>query len=172
MIMNMRSLNLAAIFQAFVVLLVAVSQVGAGPIQRRKNLDVWRPTILQPTADSVWTAGAQKLVSWNTDNAPASISNQGHVVLKTIPNNTDTVSQWRHLAGPFNLTIGQINVTVPNDVITGEYKIILFGDSGNESPAFKVEGVDYTDGQQPPNDNNNPFGTSGSQNDHTGRSTF
>ncbi|KAJ3576883.1 hypothetical protein NP233_g124 [Leucocoprinus birnbaumii] len=157
----MRSLGFAAIFQALAVLLITVTQVGAGPIsvQRRAALDVFDPTILEPTATSVWTAGAQELVSWDTSNAPASISNQGHVVLRTIPTDANEVSQWKHLAGPFDLTIGQINVTVPNDVITGQYSIILFGDSGNESPAFHVNGVNATDGQQPPNDNDNPFGT-------------
>jgi hypothetical protein len=64
--MMMRSLNFAAIFHALVVLLVAVTQVGAGPLslQRRNTLDVFIPTINQPTADSNWTAGALELVSW------------------------------------------------------------------------------------------------------------
>ncbi|KAF5358215.1 hypothetical protein D9756_001271 [Leucocoprinus leucothites] len=161
MITNMRCLSFTAIFQALAILLVAVAQVGAGPlsVQRRKALDVFNPVIVEPTASSNWVAGAQELVSWDTSDAPQSISNQGHVVLKTTPADSNEVSQWRHLAGPFDLTIGQINVTVPNDMITGQYKVILFGDSGNESPAFHVDGVNGTDGQQPPSDNDDPFGT-------------
>ncbi|KAF9449588.1 hypothetical protein P691DRAFT_702940 [Macrolepiota fuliginosa MF-IS2] len=165
MIMNMRLLSFAAAFQALAVLLVAVTQVQAGPlsIQKRKNLDVWIPQITAPTASSVWDAGAVELVSWDTSNAPQNISNGGHVVLKSAAT-TFSQSQFKHLAGPFDLRIGQINVTLPDGLVTGEYTIVLFGDSGNESDQFHINGAPYSlDGQQIPNADSNPFGDSGPQ---------
>lgn len=66
MMMNIRLVSFATILQAAVVFLIAVTQVQAGPlsIQRRKTLDVFNPTIIQPTASTTWDSGATELVSW------------------------------------------------------------------------------------------------------------
>lgn len=65
MIATMRTLSLTALCQAFLILIVA-TRVSAGPlsVQRRNALDVWSPSIDQPTANSIWTAGSQETVIW------------------------------------------------------------------------------------------------------------
>jgi hypothetical protein len=76
----------------------------------------------------------------DTSNAPKQISNNGYVTLKYTPTNGGS-PQVRKLAGPFNLTDGNVTFTLPNDVVTGQFSIILFGDSGNESKRFQINGV-------------------------------
>ncbi|KAF7778996.1 hypothetical protein Agabi119p4_3341 [Agaricus bisporus var. burnettii] len=128
--------------QLVVVFLIAVTQVQAGPlsIQRRKALDVWSPTIIVPTPSTVWQNGSSEFVKWDMSNAPKSISNRGYVTLKYTPPNGGT-SQVRRLAGPFNLRDGNVTFIMPNDVVTGQFSIILFGDSGNESKQFHINGI-------------------------------
>jgi len=138
----MRSVNLAFLLQALIVFVIAVTQAKAGPLslQRRKNLDVYNPRITEPTETTLWKAGTVEVVSWETSDAPSSISNNGHVVLKPIATG-DSRPELQHLAGPFDLRTGQISVTLPEDLVSGQYRIILFGDSGNESDEFHIDGV-------------------------------
>jgi hypothetical protein len=63
---NMRLVSLTTLMQAVTVFLFVVTQVQAGPlsIQRRKTLDVWSPSIIVPSASTVWQNGAKELVKW------------------------------------------------------------------------------------------------------------
>jgi len=65
MIATMHTLSLTVLCQAFLIL-TTIIRVSAGSlsVQRRNALDVWSPSIVQPTADSIWTAGSQEVVVW------------------------------------------------------------------------------------------------------------
>ncbi|KAF5319666.1 hypothetical protein D9619_008649 [Psilocybe cf. subviscida] len=114
-------LSLAVAFQAYAKPMPA----GITP------LDVFVPTIIQPNSASVWTAGQQEVVVWDTSNAPASISNGAAVTLSGL-------GSAQPLASGFDLRAGQVIVTVPANVTKGTHTITLFGDSGDVSQAFQI----------------------------------
>jgi len=99
---------------------------------------VFVPKITSPASTTEWTAGTVATVTWTTDDAPARISNRGHVVLQ------HDGQLGTHLAGPFDLVLGKVEFTLPKDLASGTYKIVLFGNSGNESPAFWIHGLENT----------------------------
>ncbi|KZV69008.1 hypothetical protein PENSPDRAFT_558618, partial [Peniophora sp. CONT] len=95
---------------------------------------IFVPPITSPTANTKWTSGAAEKVTWDTTNAPATISNRGTVVLNEAGLPIAT------LADGFDLSTGSVNVTVPSGLTTNkDYSITLFGDSGNVSPAFEID---------------------------------
>ncbi|KAF8997974.1 hypothetical protein BDQ17DRAFT_1309386 [Cyathus striatus] len=115
---------------ASILLSVVHITVNASPIEHasRSALDVFNPTILTPTASTVWTIGDIQSVTWDTSNAPENISNGALVLLS----NVELV-----LAQGFDFRSGSVNFTVPN-VAPGTYHITLFGDSGDISPDFQI----------------------------------
>jgi hypothetical protein len=118
---------------AFMAVLAA--SASAKPITvAREMLDVWAPTITSPDASTVWIEGHQYNVTWDTSNAPAQISNGASVRLGEHGNLTSTV-----LASGFDLRTGWVTVTCPSNLTSGNfYSIILFGDSGDQSPQFSI----------------------------------
>ncbi|KZW01617.1 hypothetical protein EXIGLDRAFT_598323, partial [Exidia glandulosa HHB12029] len=97
--------------------------------------DVYDPQVLYPHSGTVWYLGATHNVTWNTTDAPTNISNGAMIYLrkgnKTITNHT--------LASGFNLRSGHQEVTVPTDITPGsDYRVVLFGDSGNFGPQFTI----------------------------------
>lgn len=98
-------------------------------------LDVWDPAITSPTAASVWKVGGTYNVTWDTSDAPASISEGSRVVLAK-----DYYEDYEHpLAKDFDLRAGWVAVTIPEGTIPDDdYQIVLFGDSGNYSPTFTI----------------------------------
>ncbi|KAJ3849702.1 hypothetical protein EV368DRAFT_46805 [Lentinula lateritia] len=116
---------------------LTVSAVSASPVSNgaRMILDVWSPTIISPNASTVWTEGQQYNVTWDTSNAPVNISNGASVRL-----GQDGVLTNTTLASDFDLRQGWVSVTCPSDVAPGDdYSVILFGDSGNQSPQFTIQ---------------------------------
>ncbi|KAF8978856.1 hypothetical protein BDQ17DRAFT_1428661 [Cyathus striatus] len=115
---------------ATILLSLASVSVKASPVEitSRSALDIFDPTILTPTASTVWTIGTVQSVTWDTSNAPVNISNGAEVFLRT----ANLV-----LAQGFDLRSGSVDITVP-DVTPGSYQIILFGDSGDVSPFFQI----------------------------------
>ncbi|KAF5387000.1 hypothetical protein D9615_001571 [Tricholomella constricta] len=110
-----------------------VSVVSSAAVVPRAANDVFVPQITSPTADTVWTMGKTETVTWDTSNAPVNISNGASVYLEG----------YGRIAEGFDLRSGSVDVKVPflpDGVVdsTKLYKIILFGDSGNESPDFKI----------------------------------
>ncbi|KAF8996309.1 hypothetical protein BDQ17DRAFT_1284548, partial [Cyathus striatus] len=110
---------------------VAAIAVQASPLKLvpKAALDVYVPTIIYPTAETVWNIGKVANVTWDTSNAPKHISNRAAVYLRE----ADLV-----LAKDFDLRSGFVNFTVPV-VPLGQYQITLFGDSGDWSPCFQIE---------------------------------
>ncbi|KAF8077668.1 hypothetical protein FPV67DRAFT_7029 [Lyophyllum atratum] len=116
------------------VALSFVSVVSGAAVAPRAVLDVFVPTITSPTADTIWTMGAVETVTWETNNAPVNISNGASVYLK----------DYGTLVKGFDLRSGSVNVTVPylwKSMVNPDtpQRIILFGDSGNESADFKIK---------------------------------
>ena len=72
-------------FRTFSFSLLALAISSSLPVQgavsHRALDDVWNPTILHPTTGDVWYVTRPQNVTWDTSNAPASISNEGKVLL-------------------------------------------------------------------------------------------
>ncbi|TRM59245.1 hypothetical protein BD626DRAFT_157366 [Schizophyllum amplum] len=121
------------------VVLSALAAVRAAPVDAigGNSLIVWSPKITSPTADTVWTAGQQYNVTWETNDAPETISNEASVML----GHKEALMSDQVLADGFDLRAGYVTVTAP-DVKTGKYFVDLFGDSGNWSPDFKIDNAD------------------------------
>ncbi|PPQ86915.1 hypothetical protein CVT25_009801 [Psilocybe cyanescens] len=108
--------------------LVFVAQASPIDLVERAKLDVFVPTIIKPDSKTTWIIGELALVSWDTSNAPKSISNGASVVL----------NGYRPLASGFDMRDGNVTFPVPLDVKQGPNFITLFGDSGNYSPVFQI----------------------------------
>ncbi|KAF8490207.1 hypothetical protein JB92DRAFT_3010246 [Gautieria morchelliformis] len=107
--------------------------VAAPTLQLR---DVFSPPILVPNAATVWFAGQHHNVTWDASNPPKSISNVASIVLKTAVS-----SDWipLTLAEGFSLLDGSHEIVVPTNVTSrNDWEIVLFGDSGDVSPAFTI----------------------------------
>jgi len=124
---------------SFLVILLLFFAVQASPllIAPRANLDVFDPTIISPISSTIWTIGQTETVLWRTDNAPKEISNGAAIVLQCLAIiDCDLIT----LAQGFSLLAGEQSVVVPSDISPGLYRIILFGDSGNDSQDFYIVG--------------------------------
>ncbi|EKM51856.1 uncharacterized protein PHACADRAFT_262238 [Phanerochaete carnosa HHB-10118-sp] len=114
----------------FATFLATVASVAAHP------LDVWDPKIITPNSYTVWAPGGTYNVTWDTSDAPASISEGSEVVLAK----SGVLDSANPLAQGFDLRAGWVPVTIPASTIPGsDYSIVLFGDSGNASPEFAIE---------------------------------
>ncbi|KZT73856.1 hypothetical protein DAEQUDRAFT_808036 [Daedalea quercina L-15889] len=125
------TIRLTTIFALCFTALVAL--VSATPTLVAR--DVWDPEILTPNAYTVWLTGQKYNVTWNTADAPVNITNPiGTVVL-----GKDRIQNQGVLASNFSITLGSIEITVPEDLEPGfDYFIVLYGDSGNASPQFTI----------------------------------
>ncbi|KZV84423.1 hypothetical protein EXIGLDRAFT_753845 [Exidia glandulosa HHB12029] len=113
---------------------LTASTVLAAPVQESRR-DIWSPHIIYPHEGTVWQLGARHNVTWDTSDAPANISNAALIFLRkgntTFSNDT--------LASGFDLRAGRTEITVPSDFAPGtDYRVVLFGDSGNWSPQFTI----------------------------------
>ncbi|KAJ7505130.1 hypothetical protein B0H11DRAFT_2186623 [Mycena galericulata] len=105
----------------------------AAPLDTRT---VYAPPITNPTSSSVWTVGEVETVTWNATGIPAGVTGQIQLGYLTPGNEHLSVI----LASGFNLTDEKVNVTVPAVVSRTNYIVVLFGDSGNISPTFTIQG--------------------------------
>ncbi|KAJ6621845.1 hypothetical protein B0H10DRAFT_2016042 [Mycena sp. CBHHK59/15] len=113
--------------------LLVVVLVNATPLEIRT---VYAPPITSPTADTVWTVGEVETVTWNATGIPAGVT--GMIMLGYLTPGNEHLNQT--LASGFNLTDEQVKVTVPAVVSRTNYIVVLFGDSGNTSPEFTIQG--------------------------------
>ncbi|KAI0636381.1 hypothetical protein C8Q77DRAFT_1092437 [Trametes polyzona] len=98
--------------------------------------DVFVPPVLYPHAGTVWTVGQRHNVTWDTTNAPVNITNGvGFILLRKGDLTTPLV-----LAHGFDIRRGRVEVTVPSVLPDKDYSVVLFGDSGNFSPQFTIDG--------------------------------
>ncbi|KAF8630661.1 hypothetical protein AX15_002809 [Amanita polypyramis BW_CC] len=96
--------------------------------------DVYVPPILSPKEAEVWVIGQTRTVTWNITEPPSQISNpQGEIYLRK----GDITLLENPLAANFSILLGSKKVKVPS-VEPGHYRVVLFGDSGNWSPPFRI----------------------------------
>ncbi|KAJ7061043.1 hypothetical protein C8F01DRAFT_157856 [Mycena amicta] len=140
--------SVSASIAAVAALLASAS---ATPLTPR---DVFVPPILYPHAGTVWTVGQRHNVTWDTSDAPVNITNgKGFIMLRKAGLTTPGSSHIRSpplrvasdtpaviLQNNFNIRLGRIEVTVPWVVDGSDYQLVLFGDSGNFSPNFTIQG--------------------------------
>ncbi|KAH0583509.1 hypothetical protein H2248_009136 [Termitomyces sp. 'cryptogamus'] len=135
-----------------------LSVANGAALNARAASDIFDPHIISPNASTVWVVGSVESVTWDTSDAPVNISNGASVVLKP----AESLTPQTTLAEGFDLRAGCVNVMVPESVEPGEYAIIckspeslkysensaqsfllvVFGDSGNISPPFKIVQTD------------------------------
>ncbi|KAH8099654.1 hypothetical protein BXZ70DRAFT_942748 [Cristinia sonorae] len=131
----------------FAPLFMAAMFVSAAPLNAElfSKKDVFVPTILEPTASTVWKTGEVRNITWDTSNAPAQITNRLGLVLLRFGDITAPLI----LAKGFDILDGTVSVTVPRVEKRTDWSIVLFGDSGNFSPQFEIDGEPLF-GQQVP----------------------
>ncbi|KAL0953234.1 hypothetical protein HGRIS_004487 [Hohenbuehelia grisea] len=115
---------------------LAAALVQAGPVEKRATLDVYVPLITWPIEGTVWSTGSTYNVTWDVSKPPKQITNKkGKVVLSK-----GGVLDYAHpLADGFDILDGKVDVTIPSNTSVGQdYTVVLFGDSGNNSPVFNI----------------------------------
>ncbi|KAI5119392.1 hypothetical protein M0805_005935 [Coniferiporia weirii] len=110
------------------------------PAKPKEKRDVWTPAITSPVEGDIWMAGDTVQVTWSIENPPAQVTNpNGMVVLRTTNGFVQGPGGLAEpLAGNFSLYDGSVNVQVPDVPSRDDYQVVLFGDSGNESPFFTI----------------------------------
>ncbi|KAI0062229.1 hypothetical protein BV25DRAFT_660585 [Artomyces pyxidatus] len=126
--------NVSATF-FFTLAATLFSLAAASPLAVLQKRDVYVPPVLYPHAGTVWKVGEQHNVTWNNTSPPAEITNpKGQIYLRK----GDSTLMNMTLASKFNLADGRTEVTVPDLTPGSDYRIVLFGDSGNWSPEFEI----------------------------------
>ncbi|KAI0784332.1 hypothetical protein C8Q75DRAFT_724560 [Abortiporus biennis] len=111
----------------------------ASPIAILDKRDVFVPPVTYPVKGTVWKSGERQIVTWDTSGAPVNITNPtGFIILRSAGVTTSVV-----LADNFPILKGHVELTVPLVLTRDDYSIILFGDSGNVSPDFTIEGLTF-----------------------------
>ncbi|KAG1870150.1 hypothetical protein DFJ58DRAFT_653248 [Suillus subalutaceus] len=117
------------------MILTLLSCALSAPLSAVMKRDVWVPTIIEPTSASTWSVGGTFLVTWDTSSEPSEVTNPtGQVYLRQ-----GDATESSPIAYGFALTDGEVEVTIPDDTVPGEYMIVLFGDSGNWSEEFLID---------------------------------
>ncbi|KAF8159239.1 hypothetical protein B0H34DRAFT_782088 [Crassisporium funariophilum] len=102
-----------------------------------ESRDVFVPPILYPHQGTVWTRGQHHNVTWDTSSRPVNITNKvGIIMLRKGGLTTPLILENR-----FDILLGRITVTVPWVDNGDDYQLVLFGDSGNFSPMFTINGA-------------------------------
>ncbi|KAJ3830639.1 hypothetical protein EV361DRAFT_193091 [Lentinula raphanica] len=130
---------MSSLMKFFTLLFITIfcTTSGAVPVSNpSQKRDVFVPPITFPTNTTVWNSGEVHNVTWDISQAPVNITNKfGRIQLRQ-----DGITFPIVLADDFDILLGAYNITVPN-VISGIYELVLFGDSGNFSPDFTINGV-------------------------------
>ncbi|EJD53063.1 hypothetical protein AURDEDRAFT_110845 [Auricularia subglabra TFB-10046 SS5] len=117
----------------FTTLLLAASSALAAPVLETR--DVWTPHLLYPHVGTVWKLGARHNVTWDTSDAPENISNGAAIYLRK----AERTLVDKPLAQGFDLRAGRQEIVVPTDITPGcDYRVVLFGDSGNWGDEFTI----------------------------------
>ncbi|KAJ7796186.1 hypothetical protein B0H14DRAFT_82860 [Mycena olivaceomarginata] len=124
----MSRLTIICLFMLFSVILAA-------PLDSRT---VFAPPITSPTEQSVWKVGQTQTVTWDATGIPAGV--MGKIQLGYLDPNSPGEHLSTILATGFNLTDEKVQITVPSVVTRSSYIVVLFGDSGNISPQFTIQG--------------------------------
>ncbi|MGW1409769.1 hypothetical protein [Streptomyces sp. NPDC002403] len=100
---------------------------------RTTLLDVFVPPVTSPTAESVWMVGQAVEVTWDTADPPQHITNpKGAIYLRKGDRTGPMLDEG------FSILKGRQEVVVPDVPPGNDYRIVLFGDSGNFSAPFTI----------------------------------
>ncbi|KAJ3504555.1 hypothetical protein NLJ89_g7878 [Agrocybe chaxingu] len=122
----------------FAAVLFASASV-ASPVVAPQELIVFNPPITSPKASVAWPKGSEQVIQWDTTGIPTSrISTTGVVLLGHMKNGSENLDIDHPLAVGFPLHAGSVKVITPNVTARNDYFVVLFGDSGNKSPKFKI----------------------------------
>ncbi|KAI9484657.1 hypothetical protein BDB00DRAFT_878558 [Zychaea mexicana] len=106
---------------------------------------VWNAPIIVPNETTVWQAGQNYTVEWNTTTSwgqPIPENVTGIIKLGYLEDGYADEHLYWDLASGFPLNSGGHNISLPSDLKTmSNYIIVLMGDSGNASPKFTINGV-------------------------------
>ncbi|EGN99724.1 hypothetical protein SERLA73DRAFT_179880 [Serpula lacrymans var. lacrymans S7.3] len=131
-----------SVFALFFFLSTFFSFALALPTRVSAKRDVYVPPVISPNNATVWTVGQTYNVTWNTTNPPAQISNpRGNIYLRQ---GNDTLLNPT-LASNFSMLAGSQEVTVPDVTPGSDYRIVLFGDSGDWSGVFAIAAASSSD---------------------------
>ncbi|KAF7299612.1 hypothetical protein HMN09_00966600 [Mycena chlorophos] len=114
-----------------------------------QELIVVSPQITSPKAGDVWPAGSTQTCTWKTNNIPPAAAGQygalmlGHVTEYTASDGTkqenENIDMQHPMAMNFRLMDGNVTFVVPSTTPPrNDYRLVLFGDSGNLSPPFAI----------------------------------
>jgi len=132
--------SLVRVSALFVLAFTTMFQlVGSVPIDAHE-LIVFNPKITAPTASASWPRGSVQTVSWDTKGIPREIiHNTGVLLLGYLENDSENLDIDNPLATRFPIMAGSVKVTMPRDIPSrDDYFVVLFGDSGNRSPNFRI----------------------------------
>lgn len=104
----------------------------AGTIDGTAHAAVWDPTITFPTAGAVWIGGTTHTVTWSLRGEPTELTDKTGVLYLE---HNGIIDVDHPLASGFSMLAGHVSITMPF-VLAGEYRLVLLGDSGDQSPVF------------------------------------
>ncbi|KAK0466871.1 uncharacterized protein EV420DRAFT_1505906 [Desarmillaria tabescens] len=125
-------MNFTLFITALFALLFPMSVLSAPVLVSR---DVYAPAVVLPDSGSVWTVGSTQTVTWDASSPPTQITNPTGTIRLRKGNKTDMTSV---LAEGFSILDGQVEVTVPSVEPGSDYRVVLFGDSGNWGETFTI----------------------------------
>ncbi|PPQ98024.1 hypothetical protein CVT26_003086 [Gymnopilus dilepis] len=102
-------------FNALAALFLTTALVGA----IASHLDRATRDVLLPTTGTVWTVGAQEMVTWDASDAPGNITNKiGRVLLRKAGMTLPVI-----LADNFDILQGSVQITVPGVEDGNDYQV-------------------------------------------------
>ncbi|KAJ7095726.1 hypothetical protein B0H15DRAFT_68380 [Mycena belliarum] len=118
----------------FLVLYAFFSLVTSAPAPLQR--DVFVPPVLYPGKGTVWRHGERHNVTWDISNAPAHITNNLGVIV--LCREHELLDYEHPLAQDFDILLGRYEIVVPKVPKGSNYRILVFGDSGNTGEAFTI----------------------------------
>ncbi|KAG5716643.1 hypothetical protein E4T56_gene16376 [Termitomyces sp. T112] len=103
---------------------------------------VYNPKITSPVETTTWNVGHQAVVTWDLHDIPKeSWKQKSMIVLGWVEqgNLNEHLDLDHPLAKDFELSDRRATITVPNVPPKDNYIVVVFGDSGNRSPAFSIK---------------------------------
>ncbi|KAJ7677472.1 hypothetical protein B0H17DRAFT_1207028 [Mycena rosella] len=119
----------------FIALFAVFSLVASAPAPLLQR-DVYSPPVLYPRNGTVWRVGEHHNVTWDISNAPEHITNNIGMVI--LCRDHELLDLDRPLAKNFNILIARHEIVVPDVEPGNNYRILVFGDSGNTGEMFTI----------------------------------
>ncbi|KAH9936223.1 uncharacterized protein B0H18DRAFT_1081901 [Fomitopsis serialis] len=106
---------------------------------------LWSADISAPNIFTTWQVGSTQTIKWDPSQVPQTAANHtGVVLLGYYENDSENLDTQTPLVTGFQISDGQVDITVPNVPTRNDYIVVLFGNSGNASPTFTITGTNST----------------------------